>query len=53
MEINWRALLTTLHGMLFGGFFVMATVGLVVELVQSIEHRMYSHEPLATLISCP
>jgi hypothetical protein len=35
MEISLRALLTAIHGMLFGGFFVLATFGLVVELVRA------------------
>jgi len=35
MEITLRALVTMIHGMLFGAFFLMATYGLVVELSRS------------------
>ena len=35
MEITLRALLTLIHGMLFGAFFLMAIYGLVVELYRS------------------
>jgi hypothetical protein len=35
MEITLRALITMIHGMLFGAFFLMATYGLVVELSRS------------------
>jgi hypothetical protein len=35
MEITLRALVTMIHGMLFGAFFLMATFGLVVELTRS------------------
>jgi hypothetical protein len=35
MEITLRALVTMIHGMLFGAFFLMATFGLVVELFRS------------------
>jgi hypothetical protein len=35
MEISQRALITALHGMLFGGFFLMAIFGLLVELCRS------------------
>ncbi len=35
MQLTTRELLTALHGMLFGGFFLMAIFGLVVELVRS------------------
>jgi len=35
MQLTFRELLTALHGMLFGGFFLMAIFGLVVELVRS------------------
>ena len=54
MEITLRALITMIHGMLFGAFFLMATYGLVVELSRSayVEHpskltnRGYSLERL-------
>lgn len=42
MEISLRALITLIHGMLFGAFFVMATYGLVVELYRSA----YAEQPL-------
>ncbi|MDR3676371.1 MAG: hypothetical protein P4N24_12840 [Acidobacteriota bacterium] len=42
MEISLRALITLIHGMLFGAFFVMATYGLVVELYRSV----YAEQPL-------
>lgn len=35
MEITVRALVSDIHGMLFGGFFVMAIFGVVVELFRS------------------
>jgi len=35
MEITLRALVTMIHGMLFGAFFLMAIYGLVVELSRS------------------
>jgi hypothetical protein len=35
MNISLRALLSEIHGMLIGGFFVMAIFGVVVELVRS------------------
>jgi hypothetical protein len=35
MEITVRALVTMIHGMLFGAFFLLATFGLVVELSRS------------------
>jgi hypothetical protein len=35
MEITSRALITLIHGMLFGAFFVMAIYGLAVELYRS------------------
>jgi hypothetical protein len=35
MEITLRALVTLIHGMLFGAFFLMAVYGLVVELFRS------------------
>jgi hypothetical protein len=35
MEITLRALITLIHGMLFGAFFLMAIYGLVVELCRS------------------
>ena len=35
MEINLRALVTMIHGMLFGAFFLVATFGLVVEFCRS------------------
>jgi hypothetical protein len=35
MEITLRALITLIHGMLFGAFFLMAIYGLVVELFRS------------------
>jgi uncharacterized membrane protein len=35
MEITVRALITLIHGMLFGAFFLMAIYGLVVELYRS------------------
>jgi len=40
MEITLRSLITLIHGMLFGAFFLMAVYGLVVELYRSayVEH---------------
>ena len=38
MQLTTRELLTALHGMLFGGFFLMAIFGLVMELIRS-RHR--------------
>ncbi len=35
MEITLRALITMIHGMLFGAFFLMAIYGLVVEIYRS------------------
>lgn len=35
MEITLRGLVTMIHGMLFGAFFLMATFGLVVDLSRS------------------
>ena len=35
MEISLRALASELHGMLFGGFFLMAVFGVIVELFRS------------------
>jgi hypothetical protein len=35
MEITLRALITLVHGMLFGAFFLMAVSGLVVEIYRS------------------
>jgi hypothetical protein len=35
MQLTLREFLTAMHGMLFGGFFLMAIFGLVVELVRS------------------
>jgi hypothetical protein len=35
MEITMRALITLIHGMLFGTFFMMSVYGLVVELYRS------------------
>ena len=34
MELNWRELVTALHGMLFGGFFLMALFGASVLLLE-------------------
>lgn len=42
MEITLRALITLIHGMLFGAFFLMATYGVVVELYRSA----YEEQPL-------
>jgi hypothetical protein len=36
MEITLRSLVTLVHGMLFGAFFLMAVFGLVVELYRSV-----------------
>jgi hypothetical protein len=36
MEITLRALVTMIHGMLFGAFFLMATYGLLVELLRAV-----------------
>src|SRR5208337_2703541 len=41
MEITLRALITLIHGMLFGAFFLMAICGLVVELFRSA----YAEQP--------
>jgi hypothetical protein len=41
MEITLRALITLLHGMLFGAFFLMAIYGLVVE----IRHSAFVEQP--------
>ncbi len=35
MEITYRSLITLIHGMLFGAFFLMAISGLLVELFRS------------------
>lgn len=35
MQISVRALFTELHGLLFGGFFLLAVFGLLVELIRS------------------
>jgi hypothetical protein len=35
MQISARALITAVHGLLFGGFFILALFGLVVELIRS------------------
>lgn len=35
MEISTQALITTLHGLLFGGFFLLAVFGLLVELTRA------------------
>lgn len=43
MEISTRALITALHGLLFGGFFLLAVFGLVVELSRS-EHASQASE---------
>jgi len=42
MEITMRALVTMIHGMLFGAFFLMATFGLVVEISRS----SFAEQPL-------
>jgi len=42
MEITLRALASEVHGMLFGGFFVMAIFGVVVELFRSSHARQPS-----------
>jgi len=39
MEITFRNLVTIVHGMMFGGFFLMATFGLVVMLWRSMYER--------------
>ena len=39
MEITLRALITLIHGMLFGAFFLMAVYGLAVELFRSAYAR--------------
>jgi hypothetical protein len=36
MEMSWRELVTAMHGMLFGGFFLMACFGLLVGLYRSL-----------------
>jgi hypothetical protein len=41
MEISWRALMTQIHGMLFGAFFLLAIFAVVVELCRSA----YETEP--------
>ena len=41
MEISARAFATAVHGMLFGGFFLLAAFGLMVELVRS----RYARQP--------
>lgn len=41
MEISVRALASELHGMLFGGFFLMAVFGIIVELLRS----KYANQP--------
>jgi hypothetical protein len=43
MEITLRALVTMIHGMLFGAFFLMATFGLLVELSRSA----FAEQPLS------
>jgi hypothetical protein len=34
MEVSWRELVTVVHGMLFGGFFLMALFGAIVLLLE-------------------
>jgi hypothetical protein len=43
MEITLRALVTMIHGMLFGAFFLMAIFGLVVELYRSTQEAQPTH----------
>ncbi|HKV24249.1 MAG TPA: hypothetical protein VJN93_06620 [Candidatus Acidoferrum sp.] len=35
MQVSPRALITAIHGLLFGGFFLLAVFGVVVELIRS------------------
>jgi hypothetical protein len=35
MQISVRAFITAVHGLLFGGFFILAVFGLLVELIRS------------------
>ena len=42
MEVTLRGIVSGLHGLLFGGFFLMAIFGIVVELCRSA----YAKEPL-------
>lgn len=42
MEITWRALVTSIHGMLFGAFFLMAVYGLVIELIRTAYAKQQS-----------
>lgn len=35
MQISGRALVTVIHGILFGGFFLLAVFGVVIELIRS------------------
>jgi hypothetical protein len=39
MEISWRGLVTVGHGMLFGGFFLLALFGALVELWRTMFER--------------
>jgi hypothetical protein len=43
MEITLRALVTMIHGMLFGAFFLLMIFGLVVELYRSTQEAQPSH----------
>jgi len=36
MQLTFRELLTAMHGMLFGGFFLMAIFGITIELYRSL-----------------
>lgn len=54
MQISVRAFFTELHGLLFGGFFLLAIFGLLVELIRSRYSQEHSEitqrgRPLAAL----
>jgi hypothetical protein len=48
MELTLRELVTTVHGMLFGGFFLMAIFGAIVLLVEEGHTPSGSHRPWQT-----
>lgn len=56
MEITARALLTLIHGMLFGAFFLMCIFGFTVEIIRSAHAEQPSplmHRPPGMSMSKP
>lgn len=47
MEITTRALITAFHGLLFGGVFILAVFGVLVELIRSA----YASQPSELTVS--